>query len=215
MDEPEPHPAYDFFTPGPLLGYAGNPNNNNGWIEIDVPLLGELGAEADESMVGPVVDEIVESIVEIEEQVIVLVIDVEEDLAILFGDDASEGFEDEEEYEFTCVHGLVQLVKKGDPSVSMLKVADDITIGEIGPRVSAFRGTGAGYGVLDGSGRGQIGADLFLQGKKVFLGVLLKGERHYHMVFEMSSRSKGTLMQCILGMDRRLADLERRPPGPQ
>ncbi|GJX43119.1 hypothetical protein Tco_0259795, partial [Tanacetum coccineum] len=79
------------------LWYAGNPNNNNGWIETDVPLLGELGAEADESMVGPVVDEIVESIVEIEEQVIVLVIDVEEDLAMLFGDDASEGFEDEEE----------------------------------------------------------------------------------------------------------------------
>ncbi|GKC16029.1 hypothetical protein Tco_1012811 [Tanacetum coccineum] len=33
-------------------------------------------------------------------------------------------------------------------------------------------------------------------------------------VFEMSSR-ESTLMQCILGMDRRLADLERRPPGPQ
>nr|GEW32666.1 hypothetical protein [Tanacetum cinerariifolium] len=34
------------------------------------------------------------------------------------------------------------------------------------------------------------------------------------LVSEMSSR-KSTLMQCILGMDRRLADLERRPPGPQ
>ncbi|GJX72833.1 hypothetical protein Tco_0311428 [Tanacetum coccineum] len=34
------------------------------------------------------------------------------------------------------------------------------------------------------------------------------------MVSEMSSR-ESTLMQCILGMDRRLADLERRPPGPQ
>ncbi|GJT84818.1 retrovirus-related pol polyprotein from transposon TNT 1-94 [Tanacetum coccineum] len=102
MDEPEPHPAYDFFAPGPLPGYAGNPNNNNGWIEADVPLLGELGAEADEPMVGPLVDEIAEPIVEMEEQVIALVIDMEEDIAMLFGDgdfsdDDSEGFEDEEE----------------------------------------------------------------------------------------------------------------------
>nr|GEX08239.1 hypothetical protein [Tanacetum cinerariifolium] len=70
-------------------------------IEADVPLLGELGAKADEPMVGPVVDEIVEPIVEMEEQVIALVIDVEEDLAMLFGDDDisdddSEGFEDKE-----------------------------------------------------------------------------------------------------------------------
>ncbi|GJT42755.1 hypothetical protein Tco_0951470, partial [Tanacetum coccineum] len=63
-DEPEPHPAYDFFALGPLPEYAGNPNNNNGWIEADVPLLGELGVLADEPMVGPIVDEIAEPIVE-------------------------------------------------------------------------------------------------------------------------------------------------------
>ncbi|GKD99516.1 hypothetical protein Tco_1387500, partial [Tanacetum coccineum] len=34
----EPHPAYDFFAPRPLLRYAGNLNNMNGWIEADVPL---------------------------------------------------------------------------------------------------------------------------------------------------------------------------------
>nr|GEZ76091.1 hypothetical protein [Tanacetum cinerariifolium] len=34
------------------------------------------------------------------------------------------------------------------------------------------------------------------------------------MVSEMSSH-KSMLIQCILGMDRRLADLERRPAGPQ
>nr|GEW96865.1 hypothetical protein [Tanacetum cinerariifolium] len=33
-------------------------------------------------------------------------------------------------------------------------------------------------------------------------------------VLKMSSR-ESTLMQCIIGMDRRLTDLERRPPGPQ
>ncbi|GKC86393.1 hypothetical protein Tco_1142110 [Tanacetum coccineum] len=62
----------------------------------------ELGAEADEPMVGSIVDEIPEPIVEMEEQVIALVIDIDEDIAMLFGDDDfsnddSEGFEGEEE----------------------------------------------------------------------------------------------------------------------
>ncbi|GJW54913.1 hypothetical protein Tco_0098998 [Tanacetum coccineum] len=97
MDEPEPHPAYDFFSPGLLPSYAGNPNNNNEWIEADMPLLGELGAEADELMVATLIDEIAEPVVEIVEQMVALVIDVEEDLAMLFGDDNfsdgdSEGF---------------------------------------------------------------------------------------------------------------------------
>nr|GEX19944.1 hypothetical protein [Tanacetum cinerariifolium] len=64
------HPAYNFFAPGPLSGYAGNPNNNNGWIEA-------------------------------EEQVIALVVDMDEDIAMLFGDDDkdddSEGFDEEDE----------------------------------------------------------------------------------------------------------------------
>nr|GEV17048.1 hypothetical protein [Tanacetum cinerariifolium] len=79
MNKLEPHPAYDFFAPRLLPGYAGNLNNNNGWIEADMSLLGQLGAEPDEPMVGPVVDEIVEPIVEVED------------------DDVSEGFKDEEE----------------------------------------------------------------------------------------------------------------------
>nr|GEV83044.1 hypothetical protein [Tanacetum cinerariifolium] len=69
------HPAYDFFASGPLPGYTGNPNNMNGWIEADVPLLGELGergeplgAEVDELLVDPVIDELAEPIVEEEEQ---------------------------------------------------------------------------------------------------------------------------------------------------
>ncbi|GJX70559.1 hypothetical protein Tco_0307730 [Tanacetum coccineum] len=60
VDELEPHPAYDFFAPGPLPGYAGNPNNNNGWIEADMSLLRELGVVVNELMVGPIVDEIAE-----------------------------------------------------------------------------------------------------------------------------------------------------------
>ncbi|GJW28840.1 hypothetical protein Tco_0045715 [Tanacetum coccineum] len=104
VDEPEPHPAYDFFTPEQLPGYACNPNNNDGWIEADVPLLGELGAVADEPMVGPLVDEIVEPIVKAEEQVIALVINMDDDIAMVFGDDDfgdddSEGFDEEEVWE--------------------------------------------------------------------------------------------------------------------
>ncbi|GJR45038.1 hypothetical protein Tco_1313141, partial [Tanacetum coccineum] len=86
-------------------GYVGNPNNRNRWIEADVPLLGELGeigeplgAEVDEPMVDPVIDELAEQIVEVEEQMVALVMDMEEDLAMLFGvedyneeDDDSEG----------------------------------------------------------------------------------------------------------------------------
>nr|GEZ41323.1 hypothetical protein [Tanacetum cinerariifolium]GEZ63040.1 hypothetical protein [Tanacetum cinerariifolium] len=47
----EPHPAYDFFTPGVLPSYAGNPNNIKRWIEANVPLLGELGEMGGEQVV--------------------------------------------------------------------------------------------------------------------------------------------------------------------
>ncbi|GKA93860.1 hypothetical protein Tco_0815846 [Tanacetum coccineum] len=103
-DESEPHPTYDFLVPGPLPGYAGNPNNNNGWIEADMPLLGEIGVVADESnesMVSPIVEEIVEPIFKAGEQMIALVVDMDEDIAMMFGDDDfedddSEGFDEEE-----------------------------------------------------------------------------------------------------------------------
>nr|GEW76696.1 hypothetical protein [Tanacetum cinerariifolium] len=63
-DELKPHPAYDFFVPGPLPGYASNPNNNNGWLEADDYLLGELEAIVDELMVVPAVEEVVEPVAE-------------------------------------------------------------------------------------------------------------------------------------------------------
>ncbi|GJT92649.1 retrotransposon protein, putative, ty1-copia subclass [Tanacetum coccineum] len=254
MDEPESHLAYDFFAPGPLPGYVGNPNNNNGWIEADVPLLGELGAEVDKPMVYPMIDELAEPIaalVAVEAR-----IDVEEDIAMLFGDDDfsddnSEGFEDDEEvwevnrewlmapvtppsmlvvpppstYEVggpstaaadgqsftlpapgfpgpplviedlsTCMGNLEyrhgQLVKKVI-QVSDAEVADGIAIGEIGPRVSA----------VDGQVQTLQAA---VQQRDVQIQQLQA------MVSEMSSR-ESTLMQCILRMDKRLADLERRP----
>nr|GEZ45734.1 hypothetical protein [Tanacetum cinerariifolium] len=114
-DEPEPHPAYDFFAPGPLPGYSGNPNNNNGWLEADEYLLGELEAMANEPMFVPAIEEVAELVAEAEEEHVVapvvdmeddhmaaLVIDMVEDLATLFGedddfrDDDSEGVREEE-----------------------------------------------------------------------------------------------------------------------
>ncbi|GKG25052.1 hypothetical protein Tco_0395680, partial [Tanacetum coccineum] len=48
-----------------------------------------LRAEVNEPMVGLVVDELTEPIVEMEEQMVALVVDMEGDLAMLFGDDDS------------------------------------------------------------------------------------------------------------------------------
>ncbi|GKC82741.1 hypothetical protein Tco_1138458 [Tanacetum coccineum] len=151
-DESEPHPTYDFLVPGPLPGYTGNPNNNNGWIEADMPLLGEIGVVADESMVGPIVDEIVEPIVEAEEQ----------------GFDEEEVYKVDEEWLMAPatpplmpavpppsvyeVRGPSTAAAEGQtfplpapglpvpPSVSDAEVAAGVTIEDIGPRVFAIEG---------------------------------------------------------------------------
>nr|GEW75148.1 hypothetical protein [Tanacetum cinerariifolium] len=136
--------------------YAGNPNNNNGWIEADVPLLGELGAEAVETIVSPVVNEIAKPILEMDEQVIALVIDVEGDIAMLFGYGNSERFKDDEEVSEVNEEWLMapvtpppmlvvplsrtyELVKKVI-QVRDDQVEDDITIWEIGLKVLAVEG---------------------------------------------------------------------------
>nr|GEY61961.1 hypothetical protein [Tanacetum cinerariifolium] len=67
-DESEPHPAYDFFAPGSLPGYAGNPNKNNVWLEMDDYLLGELEAMVDEKMVVHAVEEVADPVAEAEEK---------------------------------------------------------------------------------------------------------------------------------------------------
>ncbi|GKE34354.1 hypothetical protein Tco_1453676 [Tanacetum coccineum] len=93
IDELEAHPTYDFFTPAPLPGYADNSNNHNGWLEADDYLHGELEAMVDELMVVPVIEEVVEPVAKAEEErVIAPIVDMEEDLAALFGDD---DFEDD------------------------------------------------------------------------------------------------------------------------
>nr|GFD61055.1 hypothetical protein [Tanacetum cinerariifolium] len=45
--------AFDFFATEPVSGLAEAPNNQNGWIEWDVP----LGGEMDEPMENPGFDE--------------------------------------------------------------------------------------------------------------------------------------------------------------
>ncbi|GJV06302.1 hypothetical protein Tco_1343958 [Tanacetum coccineum] len=113
VDELELHPAYDFFAPASLPGYAGNLNNNNEWLEADDYLLGELEAMVDEQMVVPAIEEVAELVAEAEEEQAIApvvdiaegqmdapVMDMEEDLATLFSDDdfeddASDGFDEE------------------------------------------------------------------------------------------------------------------------
>ncbi|GJZ15151.1 hypothetical protein Tco_0550828 [Tanacetum coccineum] len=301
VDEPKPHLAYDFFAPGLLLGYAGNPNNNNGWIEADVPLLGELGVVADEPMVGPIVDEIAKPIVGAKEQVIALVVDMDEDIAMLFGDDDfedddSEGFDEEEVWEVNeewlmapvtpppmpavpppsvyevggpstaaiegqsfplpapglpvppsviedlstrlgnLEYGHGQLVKKVI-QVSDAEVAAGISIGEIGTRVFAIEGqvqvmvsqmvhvadrfeqigTQVEQGQQTATQREEVIVGLTYLVQALQVAVQRRDTQIQQLqttVSEMSSR-ESTLMQCILGMDRRLAELERRPAGPQ
>nr|GEW68789.1 hypothetical protein [Tanacetum cinerariifolium] len=216
-DELEPHPAYDFFAPVPLPGYAGIPNNNNGWLTADDYLLGALEAMVDEQMVVPVIEE--------EGHMDVLMIDMEEDLSVLFGEDDDfkndyEGVDEEEAWEVggpsTVVaegpsfphlaprlsvplfviedlrtrlgnleYGHGQLVQRIN-QVSDAEEATSVTIGELGLRIYVVEG--------------QVQRDTQIQQLQT-------------TVTEMSSR-ESTLMRCILGLERRIAALEKRPPGP-
>ncbi|GJT33559.1 hypothetical protein Tco_0923978 [Tanacetum coccineum] len=226
----------------------------------------ELGVVADEP-IGPLVDEMAEPIVEAEEQVIASVIDMEEDIAMLFGDgdfsdDDSEGFKNEEDvwevneewliapvtpppmlmvpspstYEVggpsiaaegqsfplpapglpvplseikdlitrmgNLEYGHGQLVKKVI-QVSNAEVADGITIREIGPRVSAIEG------------QVQVMTSQMVQAEDGLEQVGAQVEQGQQATTQRDEMIAGLTQQCILGMDRRLADLERRPPGPQ
>nr|GEV70006.1 hypothetical protein [Tanacetum cinerariifolium] len=209
IDELEPRPAYDFFAPEPLLGYACNLNNNNGWIESDVPLLREVEVVADEPMVGLLVNEIAEPIVEAEEQVIALVVVMDEDIAMIGA--LTECLRGRRSIHCCCLGtplpapGLPippsviedlstrlgnleyehrQLVKKVI-QVSDAEVAVDILIREIGLRVFAIEGQVQALQAAVHQRDSQI-------------------QQLQTMVSKMSSR-ESMLMQCILGMDRRLA----------
>ncbi|GJW66160.1 hypothetical protein Tco_0118044 [Tanacetum coccineum] len=92
-----------------------------------------------------------------------------------------------------------------------LKVATGVTIRKIGPRVFAVEGQVlviASQMTHAADRWEQVGAQAAVQQRDTQIQQLQT------IVTEMGSR-ESTLMQCILGMDRRLAELERRPPGPQ
>ncbi|GKA75168.1 hypothetical protein Tco_0781546 [Tanacetum coccineum] len=227
IDEREPHPAYDFFAPGPLPGYAGNPNNNNnGWIKADEYLLGELEAMADEPMIDPIIDEVAEPVAEAKvEQVIAPVVNMDEDIDMLFGndefeDDASEGFDEDEPlsvYEVggpstAAAEGLsFPLPAPGLPIPSSVIEYLSPGLGNLeyghGQLVKKVIQVMASQMVHAADRWEQVGAQADVQQRDSQIQQLQT------TVTEMSSR-ESTLMHCILGMDRRLEDLERRPPGP-
>ncbi|GKC73000.1 hypothetical protein Tco_1118883 [Tanacetum coccineum] len=134
-------------------------------------------------------------------------------------------------------YGHGQLVQKVI-QVSDAEVAAGVTIGEIGPRVFAVEGQvqviasqmthatdrweQVGAQVEQGRRPGQRDETLLsltsvANWKRLQADVQQRDTQIQQLqttVSEMGSR-ESTLMQCILGMDRRLAELERRPPGPQ
>ncbi|GJT68872.1 hypothetical protein Tco_1020352 [Tanacetum coccineum] len=132
-----------------------------------------------------------------------LVMDMEEDLAALFGDDdfeddPSDGFGEEEVWEVNedCLMApttpppmlrdrlsLTQPQESLVNQVSDVEVAAGVTIGELGLRVYAVEGH-------------------------------VQIQQLQTTVTEMGSR-ESTLMRCILGLERRIAALKRRPSGPQ
>nr|GEU69334.1 putative reverse transcriptase domain-containing protein [Tanacetum cinerariifolium] len=128
------------------------------WASPKTPT--EIRQFIDQLMVGPFVDEITEPIVVAEEQEITFVVDMDEDIAMLFGDDdfeddESEVFDEEEVWEviaeWLMAHvtpplmpavpqsSIYELAKKVI-QVSDAEVAPGISIGEIGPRVFVVKG---------------------------------------------------------------------------
>nr|GEU70146.1 hypothetical protein [Tanacetum cinerariifolium] len=230
MNESEPQHGYDFFAPGLLSDYAGAEVVE----QLVDPMIEELAkpiVEVEEQMATPVMDM---------EEDLAMLFGVEEDSS----NDEFEGPEGDEEvggsYTATAEGHSLTLLAPGVPvplsviedlctrmgnleyghgllvkkviTVSNAEVADSIAIGEIGLRVSTVKGqmqVMASQMVQVVSGLEQVQTlQATVQHKDMQIQQLQT------LVTEMSSRD-GTLMQCLLGLDRRLADVERRPPGPQ
>ncbi|GKE02152.1 hypothetical protein Tco_1390135 [Tanacetum coccineum] len=197
-----------------------------------------LGAEVAEPLVDPVIDELAESIIEIEEQMVALVVDMEGDLAMLFGDndfsdDDSEGFEDDEEVWEVNEEWLMAPVTP--PPMPVMPLSSTYEVG--GPFTAVVEGLSFALPAPGFPAEGrleQVGTqmeqgqqattqrDEMINGLSQQVQTLQADVQHKDvqiqqlqaLVSDMSNR-ESTLMQCTLGMDRCLADLERRPPGPQ
>ncbi|GJT85553.1 hypothetical protein Tco_1067270 [Tanacetum coccineum] len=110
-------------------------------------------------------------------------------------------------------YGHGQLVQKVI-QVSDAEVAAGVSIGEIGPRVFAIEGqiqVMASQMVHAADRWEQVGtqalqADVQQRDTKI--------QQLQTIVTEMGSR-ESILMRCILGLEKRISALEKRPPGPQ
>nr|GEU56595.1 hypothetical protein [Tanacetum cinerariifolium] len=171
-----------------------NPNNNNGWIEWDVP----LGGEVDEPMIDPEVNEEVggPSTAAVEGPSspfpapgLPVPPTVIEDLSTRLGN---------LEYR----HGV--LMRKME-EVSDAEVADNIAIGEIHPRVANVGEQG--QEVIVGSSEQVQTLQTTLHETE------LQNQQLRTRVTEMESHV-GVLMSHMLWMEERLTVLEKRLPGP-
>ncbi|GKA73832.1 hypothetical protein Tco_0780134 [Tanacetum coccineum] len=230
----EPHPAPDFFALAPLPEARGYGRRADGVPSVKEVV--ELVVETEEEQViAPVVDAV-------EGKMDALMMEIEEDLAVLFGDDdfedeASDGFGEEEVWEVNKVWlmapttlppvlavpppsvyevgGPYTVVAEGPsfPQGSDAEIAAGVIIGEIGPRVLAVEG------------KIQVMASQMIQvvdrveyvGVQVELGQQTSTQRDETVtgLTQQMSSKESTLMRCILGLEKRIAALERRPPGPK
>ncbi|GJX60043.1 hypothetical protein Tco_0291433 [Tanacetum coccineum] len=168
------------------LAAEAAPNNNNGWIEWDVP----LGGEMDEPMVDPEFDE--------EEM------------------DDDDGWEEDDEWLMAPVTPpratvtISSTYEVGGPStakpyrqgaltrrieaVSDIEVANSTAIGEIHPRVTTVE-------------------EQVQTLQTALHGAELPNQQLRTRVTEMWSR-EGTMMSYMMWMEERLTVLEKRLPGP-
>nr|GFA41581.1 hypothetical protein [Tanacetum cinerariifolium] len=118
--------AFDFFAVEPVPGLAEAPDNQNGWIEWDVPLGGEMG----EPMENPWFDEeeeLNEFMDDDQDEEVHLRLHLCDTLFLLWHLELLRNLRHEE------------LVKKIE-ILSDTEVADSIAIGEIHPRVTTLEG---------------------------------------------------------------------------
>nr|GEU39619.1 reverse transcriptase domain-containing protein [Tanacetum cinerariifolium] len=227
-------PSLRFLCIAPLPRYAGNPNNNNGCLAANDYLLGELEAMVDEQMVVPVIEEMD-----------FLMIDMEEDLVGLFGEDDdfkndSEGVDEEEAWEVNeewlmapvtpPLVPVVQLPSVYEVGCLSTAVAEGPAFPHLAPRLSVppfvIEDLSTHLGNLEYENRQMVHrtvtqidetiVELTQQVHALQIDVQQRDTHIQHLqttITEMGSR-ESTLMRCILGLERRIAALEKRPLGP-
>nr|GEV39320.1 reverse transcriptase domain-containing protein [Tanacetum cinerariifolium] len=192
--------------------------NVNMGVFQDVPLHGELGVVANEPIIGLMADEIAKPINKADEQVVALVVGMDDDITMLFVMMTSRM----RILEMTTLRKLrkrrrrlrrLSTVAAKGPSfpfptpglpIPSLRIKDLSTrLGNLenrhGQLVKKVIQVMTSHMVYAADRWEQVGAQRDMQIQQL-----------QTMVSEMSNR-ESTLMQSILGLDRRLAELERRP----